>query len=224
MKEADAYKLYDYALYMNTEVVPEISRVATEYRRIMSSPASAQATLRANGFDFNLLAQKGFYQDKDGNWVQKALEKNATDKEREDALAGYQEVHNAVVNFTSSLRQTWGGSAEIAENIMRKAGFTPALTSNEPDEADKQPFNANDFSYRSGADDGMAGGNYSGTGKVSSAAPKQVIVNITNLLSVEAINLLKNKDGQQEEVQNLKEQLSQLLIDVVHDFDASWNG
>lgn len=224
MKEADAYKLYDYALYMNTEVVPEISRVATEYRRIMSSPASAQATLRANGFDFNLLAQKGFYQDKDGNWVQKALEKNATDKEREDALAGYQEVHNAVVNFTSSLRQTWGGSAEIAENIMRKAGFTPALTSNEPDEADKQPFNANDFSYRSGADDGMAGGNYSGTGKLSSAAPKQVIVNITNLLSVEAINLLKNKDGQQEEVQNLKEQLSQLLIDVVHDFDASWNG
>lgn len=224
LKEADAYKLYDYALYMNTEVVPEISRVATEYRRIMSSPASAQAALRANGFDFDLLAQKGFYQDKHGNWVQKALGKKATDKEREDALAGYQEVHNAVVNFTSSLRQTWGGSAEIAENIMRKAGFTPTLISNEPDEADKQPFNANDFSYRAGADDGMAGGNYSGTGKLSSAAPKQVIVNITNLLSVEAINLLKSKDGQQEEVQNLKEQLSQLLIDVVHDFDASWNG
>ena len=224
MKEADAYKLYDYAVYMNTKVVPEISRIAGEYRRIMSSPANAEATLRANGFDFDLLTKNGFYQDKEGRWVQKALGKKATDKERENALAGYQEVHNAVVNFTSSLRQTWGGSAEIAENIMQKAGFTTSLTSNEPDEADPQPFNANGFSYHSGADDGLAGGNYSGTGKLSSAAPKQVIVNITNLLSVEAINLLKSKEGQGEEVQNLKEQLAQALIDVVHDFDSSWNG
>lgn len=224
MKEADAYKLYDYAVYMNTKVVPEISRIAEEYRRIMSSPANAEATLRANGFDFDLLTKNGFYQDKEGRWVQKALGKKATDKERENALAGYQEVHNAVVNFTSSLRQTWGGSAEIAENIMQKAGFTTSLTSNEPDEADPQPFNANGFSYHSGADDGLAGGNYSGTGKLSSAAPKQVIVNITNLLSVEAINLLKSKEGQGEEVQNLKEQLAQALIDVVHDFDSSWNG
>lgn len=224
LKEAEAYKLYDYALYMNTEVVPEVTRIAEEYRRIMSSPEAARGTLRAGGFDFDLLTKHNFYQDKDGNWVQKALGKNATDKERENALAGYQEVHHAVVNFTSSLRQTWGGSAEIAENIMRKAGFPSSLTSNEPDEADTQPFNANNFSYQAGADDGMAGGNYSGTGKLSSAAPKQVIVNITNLLSVEAINLLKSKEGQQEEVQNLKEQLCELLIDVVHDFDASWNG
>lgn len=224
MKEADAYKLYDYVQYMNQEVVPEIQMVANEYRKIMSTPESAQANLRANGFDFDLLTKHGFYQDKNGNWVQKALGKNATDKERENALAGYQKVHNAVVGFTSSLRQTWGGSAEIAENIMKKSGFTTSLISNEPDEADTQPFNANGFSYHSGADDGMAGGNYSGTGKLSSAAPKQVIVNITNLLSLEAINLLKSKDGQQEEVQNLKEQLAQALIDVVHDFDASWNG
>ena len=122
MKEADAYKLYDYAVYMNTKVVPEISRIAEEYRRIMSSPANAEATLRANGFDFDLLTKNGFYQDKEGRWVQKALGKKATDKERENALAGYQEVHNAVVNFTSSLRQTRGGSAEIAENIMQKRG------------------------------------------------------------------------------------------------------
>ncbi len=57
MKEADAYKLYDYAVYMNTKVVPEISRIAEEYRRIMSSPANAEATLRANGFDFDLLTK-----------------------------------------------------------------------------------------------------------------------------------------------------------------------
>ena len=74
-----------------------------------------------------------------------------------------------------------------------------------------------------GADDRMAGGNYSGTGKLSSAAPKQVIVQITNLLSVETIDLMKSPEGQQGEIKDLKEQLAQALIDVVHDFDASWN-
>ena len=69
----------------------------------------------------------------------------------------------------------------------------------------------------------MAGGNYSGTGKLSSAAPKQVIVQITNLLSVGTIDLMKSPEGQQAEIQDLKGQLAQALIDVVHDFDASWN-
>lgn len=73
-------------------------------------------------------------------------------------------------------------------------------------------------------DDAGAGGNYSGTGKLSSAAPKQVIVNITNLLSIETIELLKSENGSFPEVRDLKEQMAQALIDVVHDFDASWNG
>lgn len=225
MKEGDAYKLHDYAKYMNTTVVPEITRFAQQYRTIMSSSEAAQAALRAGGFSFKSLINGNFHQDKEGNWVQKTLDKNATDKEREDALASYQSAHNNVVRFTAALRQTWGGSAEIAENIMRKAGFTRFLTSNEPDYADPRPFDANGITYNSGdPDDGMAGGNYSGTGKLSSAAPKQVIVNITNLLSVETIKLLKSENGQSPEIQNLKEQMAQALIDVVHDFDASWNG
>ena len=126
-----------------------------------------------------------------------------------------------VVTFASSLRQTFGGSAEMAENILQKAGFSPDLYSNEPDK-DDSPYNSNGIT--SGADDGLAGGNYSGTGKLSSAAPKQVIVNITNLMSLEAINLLKSEDGKNPEIQNLKEQLAQALIDVVHDFDATWEG
>ena len=225
LKDSDAHKLPHYAQYMNGTVVPQINLIATRYRQIMSSQAAAQAAMASGGFKFDLLAQNGFVQDKNGNWVQKTLDKNATDKQREDALADYQEVHDKVVKFTASLRQTWGGSAEIAENIMKKAGFTRSLYSNEPDMADPQPFNANGITYNSGdPDDGMAGGNYSGTGKLSSAAPKQVIVNITNLLSVETIKLLKSENGQSPEIQNLKEQMAQALIDVVHDFDASWNG
>ncbi len=225
MKETDAYKLYDYAHYMNGTVVPEITRFAQHYRQVMASNASANSTLRAGGLSFKASADAGFYQNKEGNWVQKELPKNATDADRTKALGNRQMVHDMVVKFTSALRQTWGGSEEIARNIMEKAGFTRSLYSNEPDLADPQPFNANGITYNSGdPDDGMAGGNYSGTGKLSSAAPKQVIVNITNLLSVEAIKILKSEDGKSTEVQNLKEQLAQALIDVVHDFDASWNG
>ena len=225
MKEAEAYKLYDYAKHMNGTVVPEITRFAGEYRSIMSSSEAAQAALKAGGFSFKSLTDEGFYQDKDGNWVQKILGDKATPEEREDALASYQRAHHNVVTFTSALRKTWGGSPELAENIIRKAGFTRFLTSNEPDYADKRPFDANDITYNSGEpDDAMAGGNYSGTGKLSSAAPKQVIVNITNLLSVETIKLMNGEEGQSPEIKNLKEQMAQALIDVVHDFDASWNG
>lgn len=225
LKDSDAHKLPHYAQYMNGTVVPQINLIAKRYRQIMSSQSTAQAAMTAGGFDFDLLSKSGFVLGKDGNWAQTPLGKNATDQQREDALADYQDVHDKVVKFTASLRQTWGGSAEIAENIMKKAGFTRSLYSNEPDMADPQPFNANGITYNSGdPDDGLAGGNYSGTGKLSSAAPKQVIVNITNLLSVETIKLLKSENGQTPEIQNLKEQMAQALIDVVHDFDASWNG
>lgn len=103
------------------------------------------------------------------------------------------------------------------------AGFTPDLYSNEPDSNDTKPFSSNPIT-NNGPDDGGAGGNYSGTGRLSSAAPKQVIVNIDSLLSVQTIDLMKSQEGQTEEIQNLKQQLAQALIDVVHDFDASWNG
>ncbi|MFR9543753.1 MAG: hypothetical protein SNH27_17125 [Rikenellaceae bacterium] len=210
---------------MNTQVVPEIRRFSSQYREILSSASGAENYLTNAGFDFDSLALKGFTKNDQGEWIQTPLGKDATDRQRIDSLAAYQDIHDKVVKFTAALRETWGGSAEIAENIMRKAGFTPSLFSNEPDLADPEPFNANGITFGDGGeDDGGAGGNYSGTGKLSSAAPKQVIVNITNLLSVEAIQLLDSEGGQSPKIQNLKEQMAQALIDVVHDFDSSWNG
>ena len=220
--EAVAAQTYDYARYMNETTVPEIIRAATLYRDAISSPASARELMRRGGFDFAQLANWGFSQDKDGRWVQRVLGKDATDTQRIDNIADRKLAHNALVKFFASLRRTFGGSAEAAENIMRVAGFTPDQYSNEPDSNDARPFATNPIT-NSHLDDGGAGGNYSGTGKLSSAAPKQVIVNIDSLLSVKTIDLMKSKEGQREEIQNLKQQLAEALIDVVHDFDASWN-
>lgn len=220
--EAVAAQTYDYARYMNETTVPEIIRAATLYRNAISSPAKAQELMRKGGFDFEQLAGWGFSRDKDGHWVQRVLGKDATDAQRVDNIADRKLAHNSLVKFFSSLRQTFGGSAEAAENILRVAGFSPEQYSNEPDSNDTRPFATNPITNGHLPDDGGAGGNYSGTGRFSSAAPKQVIVHIDSLLSVKTIDLLKTKEGQREEIQNLKQQLAEALIDVVHDFDASW--
>lgn len=220
--EAVAARTYDYARYMNTQTVPEIVRAATAYRNAISSAANAHELMRKGGFDFDQFRAWGFEQDENGLWKQRALGQNATDAQRIDNIAHRKQAHTTLVKFFSSLRQTFGGSAEAAENILRVAGFTPDQYGNEPDSNDTRPFAANPIT-NTHLDDGGAGGNYSGTGRLSSAAPKQVIVNIESLLSVRTIDLMKSKEGQTEEIQNLKEQLAQALIDVVHDFDASWN-
>lgn len=215
-----ARQTIDYANFQNNETTHHITVAANAYLKAIESQDSAIKTLEAGGFDFSILKKNG-YSLIDGVWTQKKLGKNASDKEREELLAGKQTVHDLLVKQASALRKIWGGSGQIAENIMQGAGFTPALYSNNPDYNDAEPYNAN--AITNGGDDGMAGGNYSGTGKLSSAAPKQVIVNISNLLSVKTIDLLKSPDGQLAEIQNLKEQLAEALIDVVHDFDATWN-
>ncbi len=220
--EAVAARTYDYARYMNTQTVPEIVRAATAYRNAISSAANAHELMRKGGFDFDQFRAWGFEQDENRLWKQRALGQNATDAQRIDNIAHRKLAHTTLVKFFSSLRQTFGGSAEAAENILRVAGFTPDQYGNEPDSNDTRPFAANPIT-NTHLDDGGAGGNYSGTGRLSSAAPKQVIVNIESLLSVRTIDLMKSKEGQTEEIQNLKEQLAQALIDVVHDFDASWN-
>lgn len=222
MDEAKAATTFDYAQYQNTITVPEITRAAEVYLKALSSQSGAQTFMKSGGFDFDFLSKKGFSLDKEGHWRQKVLGAKATDEERSEQLANFELVRDALIRFLSSARSTLGGSAEAAEHILRKAGFTSDLYGNEPGSNDSEPFNASRMTNN--LDDGGAGGNYSGTGKLSSAAPKQVIVNISNLMSISTIDLMKSPEGQQAEVQNLKEQLAQALIDVVHDFDASWNG
>ena len=56
----------------------------------------------------------------------------------------------------------------------------------------------------------------------NTAAPKQVIVNINNLMCVEKIDL--SDPNNVEVINSLKEQLAQALIDVVHNFDDTWHG
>jgi hypothetical protein len=226
MTDIQAAQTWEYQNRMNEQFVPEALRVAREYKNLMERPEHAQSALAAAGFSYNELKARGFRQNAGGIWEQTPLSANATTAEKEVHLTNSRLVHNSLVTMMSALRTTWQ-SAEIAENILQRAGFQPYMYSNEPDRRDMSPWEAPGISVTgtgTGSDDGGAGGNYSGSGKLSSAAPKQVIVNITNLLSIETVELLRSGSGNQPEIQDLKEQMAQALIDVVHDFDASWNG
>ena len=61
---------------------------------------------------------------------------------------------------------------------------------------------------------------YSQDYKSSTATPKQVIVRIENLMNVESIDMSNPENV--AVIGNLKSQLAQALIDVVHDFDATY--
>ncbi|MDR1341515.1 MAG: phage tail tape measure protein [Prevotellaceae bacterium] len=63
---------------------------------------------------------------------------------------------------------------------------------------------------------------YESNYKSGSAAPKQIIVKIENLMNVKSIDL-SNPDNVAV-IENIKAQLSQALVDVVHDFDATFHG
>lgn len=221
-----------YLDYINNKILPNIITVAEKYKDAIVTSSGAQ-DLVSGLTDINSgktvsqqLEKIGWKRNMDdGTWYSPALPKNPTDKDRVAKQTRDRLAHQLLVATYTALTATMGGQANMAYNIMTKAGFSPDMFSNEPDSNDKYSWDKRDISYLGNKeDDGGAGGNYSGTGKLSSAAPKQVVVNITNLLSIQTVELMKTPEGKTPEMQDLKEMMAQALIDVVHDFDASWNG
>lgn len=73
-----------------------------------------------------------------------------------------------------------------------------------------------------GGGGGPSASDYKNHYSKTSAAPKQVIVRIGNLMNVDKVDL-SNPD-KAAVVASLKSELAQALVDVVHDFDETWNG
>jgi TP901 family phage tail tape measure protein len=224
MTVQQAAATWEYQKRMNEKFVPEALAVAREYKELMERREHAQSGIAAAGFSFGEFQKLGFrFNEKTQLWEQIPLAANATEEQKVEHLKNFRIAHEQLGTVMAALRETFQ-SGQIAENIFKRAGIPQYLYSNEPASLDETPWKAPGISVTGLGDDGGAGGNYSGTGKLSSAAPKQVIVNITNLLSIETVELLRSGDGSLPEIRDLKEQMAQALIDVVHDFDASWNG
>ena len=167
-----------YLDYINNKILPNIITVAEKYKDAIVTSSGAQ-DLVSGLTDINSgktvsqqLEKIGWKRNMDdGTWYSPALPKNPTDKDRVAKQTRDRLAHQLLVATYTALTATMGGQANMAYNIMTKAGFSPDMFSNEPDSNDKYSWDKRDISYLGNKeDDGGAGGNYSGTGKLSSAA------------------------------------------------------
>jgi len=221
---ATLWRVPEFVGFMNDSIAAPLYTGAQMYRDAMSSTAGALAYLSTLEGEFmSILSENDFIMQRDSTWAQKPLPKNATSEQVTKQREKWGNVKKVLLRLLRVSREKMGGNAVISENIVQKAGFNSEQYSNEPQSKDGNPSDAPRIT-NGGPDDGKAGGNYSGTGKLSSTTPKQVIVTISNLLSIQTIELLNTPEGRQGAIVDLKEQMAQALIDVVHDFDASWNG
>lgn len=87
---------------------------------------------------------------------------------------------------------------------------------------DQAPLNPDGSKNPGGGATGADQSKYKSHYQSGSAAPKQIIVKIENLMNVKSIDLT-NPDNVAV-IENVRGQLTQALIDVVHDFDDTFHG
>lgn len=106
----------------------------------------------------------------------------------------------------------------IAE-LLSKAGVPSQLWGSDP-------LNSNNVNIVTGLptdDDGVGGAGGSSKGlSGASNQPRQVIVNLDNLLNIESVEI--DNTNQDIEIDNIKEKIAQALLDVVADYSASYHG
>lgn len=111
-------------------------------------------------------------------------------------------------NFTAS---------EFMKKLRLPSELFSSISSN-PDSANSKIDADNGWGNNEGAaGDGLGKNNYSGSGKLSASAPRQVIVNIGNLMSIDTIKLLASEAGQSAEMQSLKAEMKTALLEILKD-------
>ena len=146
------------------------------------------------------LASGGAYLGSDGN-VQVGEYKEGDTR----TIDGHKWTRNANGQWTTDNAVGLMSDALMTQTLAAKAAEGNGDGGN-GDGGRHTPTGGNNPSYKN---------HYQGT----AAAPKQIIIKIENLMNVDSIDLTK-KDNR-EAVNNVREELTQCLIDVVHDFAIS---
>lgn len=113
---------------------------------------------------------------------------------------------------SSDIKYTNGKFYKKVPDGVSKEGYTWQPITDLTSDALNNKFNGG------GADQSKYKSHY----QSGSAAPKQIIVKIENLMNVKSIDLA-NSDNVAV-IENIKGQLTQALVDVVHDFDNTFHG
>ena len=144
---------------------------------------------------------------------------NANEERNATALEVAQDTSNHLNAFLSAVPKL---DLEAQKVIKDLTGIADSIKSDADQFIAKsttgtvQPIQDND------SDNTPDPSDYSTDYKSTSAAPKQIIVKIENLMNVESIDMT-NPDNVVT-LENLKDRMTQVLVDVVHDFDTSYYG
>lgn len=138
--------------YINNKILPNIITVAEKYRDAIATSSGAQdlvlgLTNNNNGKTvLQQLEKIGWKRSMDNEtWYSPSLPKNPTDEDRVAKQTRDRLAHQLLVAAYTALTATMGGQANMAYNIMTKAGFSPDMFSNEPDSNDKYSWDKRDI-------------------------------------------------------------------------------
>lgn len=217
--ESDALKSKEFQdMYMPTK--GEILGVAQWYIDAVSSQASATSTFKdLIGDNLGSYFKKvGLFGD-DGLYNPKFLDGLKT-MFPETYVAELTKIRDIFSNFITESKDGDDNAVppQALVQILRVMGVDSKLWGNTPLNSNK----INIASSLDGYDEGGAGGSVSKTGlQGSRVTPRQVIVNLDNLMNVELVNI--NQDNQDETIERFKEKLNQALTDIVADFSNAYH-
>lgn len=170
------------------------------------------------------------YTDNNGNTRTKNIVESEIDAQVNAMYGGLIDSVNKLSKETHSLFSPYINSK--AWKPFRKK----SSVSSEFAEGDTRTIDGKLYTYRDGQWVDSSGGTYTGGGDLEgaggqmdyksqyesrAAAPKQIIVKIENLMNVESIGLSDKNNA--AVIESVREQMAQTLIDVVHDFDATYH-
>ena len=191
-----------------------IKNIVAPWKGLMSSDYSARSSvigMMGEG-ELEFLRSKGIL--KNGAFVQN-LDSLGLDK------ADMIKSRNIIQSFINdSVIQMPDGSKAgldkgLIASLLSKAGVPSQLWGSDP-------LNINNTNITSGLDDeDNEGGSKKGISGASNQ-PRQVIVNLDNLLNIEMVEI--DNSNQDIEIASIKEKLAQALLDVVADYSAAYHG
>ena len=198
-----------------------ISGVLDPFIRGMSSKEDAESIIKQffGDVEWKKLESLGMIKTDDGYTVKPAPDKSEGEEALKQYMSNMLEISEIMRGVIEPPKGHIGGfTSQAIMALLLRGGFDKSLWSSTPLVTSDVNVSGRDLD---GLSDAGGAGNTSSIRR-QTAQPRQVIVNIDNMMRVDRVDI--NEENKGEVMGDLKEQLTQILLDVVHDFSASYHG
>ena len=198
-----------------------ISGVIDPFIRGMSSKEDAENIIKQffGDVEWKKLESLGMIKTDDGYTVKPAPDKSEGEEALKQYMSNMLEISEIMRGVIEPPKGHIGGfTSQAIMALLLRGGFDKSLWSSTPLVTSDVNVSGRDLD---GLSDAGGAGNTSSIRR-QTAQPRQVIVNIDNMMRVDRVDI--NEENKGEVMGDLKEQLTQILLDVVHDFSASYHG